>query len=200
MANAEKQSMTSEPKDRRVADAPRAGPVRICLIGAECTGKTTLAQALAAHFGGRWVPEALRAFCDLHGRTPRREEQAAIMRTQFEREEQVAALALQTGCGYLFCDSTPLLTAVYSDFYFSDDSLFDCAQVLHARYALTLLLSPDLPWQPDGLQRDSEAVRAEMHTRIGQTLQAMHLPHIGVEGRDDARLQAAICAVETLTE
>ena len=32
----------------------------ICIIGAECTGKTTLARALAAHFACPWVPEHLR--------------------------------------------------------------------------------------------------------------------------------------------
>lgn len=174
-------------------------PQLICLIGAECTGKTTLAQALALHFGGLWVPEQLRAFCDRHGRTPRMEEQADIMRAQFEREEQAAEQALQSAKGHVFCDSAPLLTAIYSDFYFSDPSLFDCARALHARYALTLVLPPDLPWQPDGQQRDSATVRAAIHTRIQHALQGMHLPHIEVAGRDDARLQAAIEAVETLT-
>ncbi|MCF8159387.1 MAG: ATP-binding protein [Polaromonas sp.] len=174
-------------------------PQRICLIGAECTGKSTMAQALAAHFGGLWVPEHLRAFCDLHGRTPRVEEQAAIMRAQFEQEEQGVGLALQAGCDHVFCDGSPLLTAIYSDFYFSDRSLFECAQALHARYALTLVLQPDLPWWPDGLQRDSEAVRADVHARVQHALHAMRVPHIEVQGRDGERLQAAILAVETLT-
>ncbi|PKO58729.1 MAG: nicotinamide-nucleotide adenylyltransferase [Betaproteobacteria bacterium HGW-Betaproteobacteria-18] len=174
-------------------------PQRICLIGAECSGKTTLAQALAAHFGGLWVPEQLRAFCGQQDRTPRRDEQAAIMRAQFDGEEQVAAQALQTGCGYVFCDGTPLLTAVYSDYYFSDVSLYDCAHALHARYVLTLLLQPDLPWQPDGLQREGESVRAAVHTRIQHALQAMRVPQIEVAGLGEARLQAAILAVETLT-
>ncbi len=174
-------------------------PQRICLIGAECTGKSTMAQALAAHFGGLWVPEQLRAFCDLHGRTPRVEEQAAIMCAQFEHEEQVAGLAMQSGRSYVFCDSSPLLTAIYSDFYFSDRSLFECAHALHARYALTLVLQPDLPWQSDGLQRHSEAVRAAVHARVQHVLHTMRLPHIEVEGLDGARLQAAILAVETLT-
>jgi nicotinamide riboside kinase len=176
-----------------------SSPQRICLIGAGCTGKSTLAQALAAHFGGLWVPEHLRTFCEQNGRTPRADEQAAIMRAQFEQEEQVAALALQTGRDHVFCDGAPLLTAIYSDFYFADRSLFDCAYALHAPYALTLLLLPDLPWLPDGLQRDSETVRAAVHARLQHALQAMHLPHIEVAGRDDARLQAAILAVETLT-
>jgi nicotinamide riboside kinase len=174
-------------------------PQRICLIGAECTGKSTMAQALAAHFCGLWVPEHLRTFCEQNGRTPRSDEQAAIMRTQFEQEEQVAELASQTGRGYVFCDSAPLLTAIYSDYYFSDRSLFDCAHALHGRYVLTLVLQPDLPWLPDGLQREGEAVRAAVHSRVQHALQAMHVPHIEVEGLDDARLQAAILAVETLT-
>ena len=169
------------------------------LIGAECTGKSTLAQALAAHFGGLWVPEHLRTFCDVQGRPPRVDEQAALMRAQFEQEEQVFALAVQAGCSYVFCDSSPLLTAIYSDYYFSDRSLFDCAHALHARYAMTLVLQPDLPWLPDGLQRDGEAVRAAVHTLVKHALQVMHAPHIDVEGQDDARLQAAILAVETLT-
>jgi NadR type nicotinamide-nucleotide adenylyltransferase len=35
---------------------------RVALVGAESTGKTTLAQALAAHFGTVWVPEFARAY------------------------------------------------------------------------------------------------------------------------------------------
>lgn len=105
-----------------------AKPQLICLIGAECTGKSTLAQALANHFCGLWVPEQLRAFCALHGRTPLTSEQTLIMRAQFEQEEQMAALAEQTSRPYVFCDGTPLLTAIYSDFYFADKSLFEQAQ------------------------------------------------------------------------
>lgn len=157
-----------------------------------------LAQALAAHFDGLWVPEHLRAFCDQQGRTPMMDEQAGIMRAQFEHEEQVAAQARQADRAYVFCDSAPLLTAIYSDHYFSDRSLFDCAQALHARYALTLVLGPDLPWLPDGMQRDGALVRAAVHTRIQRELQAMHVPQIEVAGLGEERLQAAILAVETL--
>ena len=177
----------------------RFDPQLICLIGAECTGKTTLAKALAAHFSSLWVPEHLRSFCDLQGRTPRADEQALIMRTQFEQEEQVAALARQTVCPYVVCDSAPLLTAIYSDFYFSDRSLFECAHVLHTRYALTLLLQPDMPWVSDGLQRDGDPARAAIHARLRHELHAMRHPRIEVSGSGDSRLQAAILAVETLT-
>lgn len=173
-----------------------AKPQLICLIGAECSGKSTLAKALADHFSGLWVPEHLRWFCDLHGRTPLASEQALIMRAQFEQEEQVAAVAEQTSRPYVFCDGTPLLTAIYSDFYFADRSLFEQAQAWHMRYALTLFLQPDLPWVPDGRQRDGSPARAAIHTRVRQALEAMRCPRIEVSGTGDSRLQAAILALK----
>ncbi|MDD2881769.1 MAG: ATP-binding protein [Rhodoferax sp.] len=174
-------------------------PLRICLMGAECTGKTTLARTLAQHFSGFWVPEYLRFFCDQQGRPPRADEQAMVMRTQFEQEAQVLALARQAGVGYVFCDTAPLMTAVYSDFYFADRSLYASANLLHGSYALTLVLTPDLAWVPDGLQRDGSQARAAVGTMLQHVLQTMRYPAIVVSGGGECRLQAAILAVETLT-
>jgi hypothetical protein len=38
---------------------------RVCLVGAESTGKTTLAVALAGHYQTVWMPEYGREFCDV---------------------------------------------------------------------------------------------------------------------------------------
>jgi nicotinamide riboside kinase len=70
-------------------------PHLICLIGAECTGKTTLAQALAERMDGLWVPEYLRAFTDANGRTPGQHEQLDILREQMRQE--AAALVSARG-------------------------------------------------------------------------------------------------------
>jgi nicotinamide riboside kinase len=174
-------------------------PLLICLMGAECTGKTTLARALAQHFSGFWVPEYLRLFCDQQGRPPGVDEQALVMRAQFEQEAQVVAQARQVGCSYVFCDTAPLLTATYSEFYFADTSLYDAAHALHGRYALTLVLTPDVAWVPDGMQRDGGEVRAKVHSMLQHQLQSMHYPCIDVSGTGESRLQGAILAVETLT-
>jgi nicotinamide riboside kinase len=175
-------------------------PQLICVLGAECTGKSTLAQALAAHYGGLWVPEYLRAFCDQHGRTPTQDEQADIMRIQFDQEEQTVARAKQSSCSYVLCDTAPLMTAIYSEFYFSDSRLTACAHALHARYALTLLLQPDLVWEADGVHRSGQPIRDRVHARLGHALQASHHPHIEIGDSGPSRLQAAIRAIDTLTE
>ena len=96
-----------------------AQPVKIAVLGAECTGKSSLVAALQAHWQGRCAKvvvahEVLRQWCDQHGRTPLADEQNAIAQAQ-------AALAEQAADGdYLIADTSPLMTAIYSDVLFQD--------------------------------------------------------------------------------
>jgi nicotinamide riboside kinase len=175
-----------------------AAPLLVSILGAECSGKTALAQALAGHFSGWVVPEYLRSFCEQRGRTPLPSEQARVLREQLAQQAGVVAQAQERGCRYVFCDTSALLTAVYSDHYFSDHSLYAQAQAEQRRYALTLLLEPDLPWQADGLQRDGRQVQAKVHALLVQALATVH-PLVGVAGSGAARIQSAIRAVSSIT-
>lgn len=170
-------------------------PRLICLIGAECTGKTTLAQALAEQMGGLWVPEYLRSFTEQQGRTPERTEQLQILQEQVRQETQALATARRQRQALVFCDTAPLLTAVYSDCVFADTSLYPQAHGLHARYALTLLLEPDIPWVADGLQRDGVEFRAAVQARIEQALADWAWPHVRISGTAEQRLAQACDAV-----
>ena len=170
----------------------------ICVIGAESTGKTTLAQALAAEFDCPWVAEYLRDFCDLHGRAPTQYEQPLILKTQVinEMSKQVSAQAHSQP--YVFCDTAPLLTAIYSDFVFGDKSLYAQARELHSRYALTLLLLPDINWVADGMQRDGAHVREPITHFIERELAAANATVVRIGGQNEARIQAAIKAVHSI--
>ena len=173
-------------------------PCLICLIGAECTGKTTLAQALAQRMDGLWVPEYLRGFTQAHGRTPQRAEQLHILQEQLRMETEALSLARQQGHSVVFCDTAPLLTAVYSDCVFADASLYPQARSLHARYALTLFLQPDIPWHADGLQRDGPDARAAVHLAIERAVAASGddaSPVVRVAGKAAQRLALACDAV-----
>ncbi len=164
----------------------------ICILGAESTGKTTLAQALAGHFDCPWVPEYLRQFCQTQGRTPERAEQAQVIETQVRWESAALERARQQQARFVFCDTAPLLTAIYSNYIFSDPSLLPQGRSLHASYALTLLLAPDIDWVADGLQRDGEHVRAPVHQFIERELTALALPFVQIGGVGDSRLKAAL--------
>ena len=60
-----------------------AEAVVVAIVGAESTGKTALAAALAASVAEltglrcTWVAEVLRHWCDCAGRTPQEAERAA---------------------------------------------------------------------------------------------------------------------------
>lgn len=174
---------------------PPPEPRLICLIGAECTGKTTLAQHLAHALSGLWVPERLRLFCDAQGRTPLQSEQLGILEQQAQDEELALYEARRQALHFVFCDTAPLLTAVYSEFVFGDVALYPRARQLHTRYAQTLLLEPDLPWIADGLQRDGAHVQGPIHARIGDELRGMGLGFQSIAGVGAARSAAALAAL-----
>ena len=173
-------------------------PKLICIFGAESTGKTTLARTLAEHFDCPWVPEYLRAFCDARGRTPTQYEQSLILETQLIDERSAQASAKLSNSAYVFCDTAPLLTAIYSDFVFADTSLYARAQALHSRYALTLLLEPDIAWIADGMQRDGAHVRAPITEAILRELVAINAPFVRIGGHGEDRVQAARKAVRAI--
>ena len=171
----------------------------ICLIGAESTGKTTLAQALAAHFDCPWTPEYLREFCESRRRTPTRYEQSLILETHVIHESAALISARIVNAPYVFCDTAPLLTAIYSAFVFGDDSLFPRARELQTRYALTLVLQPDIAWVADE-QRDGAHVRQPINAMIADELTALNLPTARIAGQGDARFAASLAAITALRD
>ena len=63
----------------------------------------------------------------------------------------------------------------------------------HAAAAdLTLLMGLDLPWQADGHQRDSPAVREQVDGLLRQSLARFGIPHSVVYGMDTARTASAL--------
>lgn len=169
----------------------------IALLGAESTGKTTLARELRdalAQDGHSVVSvaEHLREFCDRHGRTPRREEQLAIANEQTQRIGWAAAEH-----AFVIADTTALTLAVYSDFIFGDRALYASALGAQTGYALTLLAAPDIAWQADGQQRDGAHVREPVDALLRAALSQAQLPFSVVYGSGPARLQNALAAVRS---
>lgn len=176
-----------------------AEPLVIAIVGAESTGKTGLAEALAARIGSEtglqttWVPEHLRAWCDREGRTPRPDEQSSIATAQREAIEAAAATH-----EVVVADTTPLMTAVYSLKLFGDDSLTDGALAWQGRCALTLLMALDLPWVADGLQRDGPQVRGPVDALIRGLLVEHRIAWAVVGGTGPQRVENALDAVAPL--
>ena len=168
--------------------------MNIAILGAECTGKTQLAQALhkqlaTTHPDIRLIPEYLREWCDHHGRTPRIGEQTHIALTQMQR------VCAHPSATLVLCDTAPLMTAIYSDLVFSDPSLYAQALADHRVFKLTLLTGLDLPWVEDGFQRDGVAMRARVDQRLREVLVRYGIAFSTVYGSGEARNQSALQAI-----
>ena len=168
----------------------------VALLGAESTGKTTLAGEIGAALAARGlvvevVGEALREFCDANARTPRREEQAAIAAAQTARIDAAAGRA-----AVVVADTTALMLAVYSDLMFADAGLYDAALAAQRRVDLTLVTALDLPWLADGLQRDGAHVREPVDARLRAALARGGIAFTTIAGSGSDRLANALRAVD----
>lgn len=178
-----------------------SSPLRVAIVGAESTGKSALARSLAdalrQGFGLRCrvADEWLRDWCDQHGRTPRPTEQLAIAQEQQRRIDLAAA---SPGIDVVLCDTTPIMTAVYSALLFDDLSLDGFAHDCQHLADLTLLTALDLSWVGDGLQRDGPHVRASVDALIRDRLVAWQTSWALVAGRESARTDCAMDALRPL--
>jgi nicotinamide riboside kinase len=169
---------------------------RIALLGAESTGKSTLAQDLASHLRSRGlravaVPEALRAWCAREAREPRPEEQPAIAQAQ---ESQVDD-ALAGGAEIVIADTSALMVAIWAGILFDDSDLLRFAFARQRAYQATLVTGLDLPWVPDGQHRDARHPREEVDALVRSLLQRAGVPFQVVYGSGPQRLRSALLAL-----
>ena len=168
--------------------------MKIALLGAESTGKSQLAQDLATRFKALGLPvvlvkEYLREWCDQQQRTPEKHEQAEVAQTQMSRILQAPQDHL------VLADTTPLMTAVYSQMVFKDDSLNTQALTWQQQFDITLLTGLDLPWVADGLQRDGAHVREPVDQKIRHLLGVAGVPYQVIYGQGPQRLANALYCI-----
>jgi HTH-type transcriptional repressor of NAD biosynthesis genes len=166
---------------------------RVAILGAKCTGKTTLARALAARFQTVWVPEYAREFVTSLNRPCTPTDMLTIARGQTALEERLAREADRL----LVCDTNVLTTQIWYEHYFGRCPP-ELVRLANERAAdLALLCAPDVPWTADGL-RDSPQQREWFHERFLKELAARGLPHVLLSGPSDRRLEIAVAAVTPL--
>lgn len=167
---------------------------RVCLLGGESTGKTTLAAALAGELGTVWVPEYGRQLWEEKEGRLDFADMERIGRVQVAAEDQAAPRAHR----FVFCDTSPLTTLFYSRLLFGRAAPA-LERMAERPYDLTVLCAPDIPFEQDGT-RHGGGFRDEQHAWYLRELSARGIPYLLVTGSLDeriARIRAALpaCAV-----
>ncbi len=168
---------------------------RVLVLGAESTGKTTIASALAETFGTLWNPEYGRPYTEI-GRPPDAPwtswEFTHIARMHCWYEDFLATSANRV----LFCDTDAYTTAVFHHTYLGLPATgFD--ELVARAYDLTLVCGLDVPWVHDGF-REFEEQRRWMHERYLDRARTSGRPWRLLEGPPATRLESAREAVEAL--
>lgn len=166
---------------------------RVVLTGPESTGKSVLAQKLAAFFDTEQVEEYGRTYCEKHGTDLSPLDFAHIAGGQLLLEDEAAQKANRV----LFCDTDLIVTQIWAEIYFEY-----CPQWIltagHERpYDLFLLLSPDIPWVDDGT-RGFREIRQAQWKRLKEELESRNLPYVSISGDFEERFQQAVRAVKTI--
>ena len=124
---------------------------RVAFIGAESTGKSTLAYWLSQRLQTKYVAEYGRELWIQKKGHLTYDDMLHIAKKQIEIE----TLTQESANRYLICDTTPLTTLFYCLNYFgrADPRL---AGLARRHYDRLLLLNPDFPLVQDGTRQDEE--------------------------------------------
>jgi len=189
---------------------------RVVIVGAESSGKSTLAAALAARLrergatwaATRWVAEYGREYTVTkvavqRALTPERRPQladlqqlrwesaefAVIADQQRQRESQAA----RNSGPVLICDTDAFATGVWHERYLGHRSIAVEALAERGRARLGYVLSNwrDVPFEQDGL-RDGEHVREWMHERFVARLTEEQVPWILASGSLQMRVERCL--------
>jgi HTH-type transcriptional regulator, transcriptional repressor of NAD biosynthesis genes len=171
---------------------------KICVLGAESTGTTSLVKGLARAYQSVWVPEYGRMYAEGKVFLPtysvwQTEEFTYIAQMQSIMEDQLAPNANR----FLLCDTNPFATEVWHKRYmgwWSDE----VARISASRtYDLYLLTAPDIPFVQDGT-RDGEEIREWMHELFIEKLEQQSTPYAIMTGTRQDRLAQAMRQIALL--
>ena len=170
---------------------------KIVVIGPESTGKSTLCEQLARHYGTLWCPEFAREYLLTNGTVYSYDDLLAIARGQLAMEDEFAAMVHHTKP--LFIDTEMYVMKVWCEFVFGKCHRFILNQIVARKYDLYLLCNTDLPWTKDELREypDPE-IRQKLYKIYKDILVNQSVPWADIRGDNEERLAKAVEAVDRL--
>lgn len=171
---------------------------KVCIIGTESCGKTTLTKYLSKIYQTSWVEEYGRKFCEqdmcMDESLLQYDDYALIAARRYEDELQ----ATKTANKILFADTNAFITNFYCRLYEgSFHPMVDEYEALE-KYDLTLVLASDVEWVADGLRINKE--RSKTDDLLAKMLSMSRSENLGklmhISGTYFERLEKAIKIID----
>lgn len=172
--------------------------LRVCVLGAESTGTTTLSQALAAHYEAPWVPEYGRLYSEALISTKHKWQSSEFTFIAHQQQLMESQMAGQSN-GLVICDTNAFATRLWHERYMGDMEPAVDAIAAEDKVDLYIITGDEIPFVQDGV-RDGEYIRHAMHQRFVQEVRASGIPYLIVKGSVQQRFNAVYKQVNQLLE
>ena len=167
---------------------------KVVVTGSECTGKTTLVQALAARFETAFSTEGARNYLDEVQRPLSFADVEPIAHCQVSLEGE----ALEQAENLAILDTDLVSTMIYSRHYYGECKKWIVDMAVSRMANLYLLCDIGVPWTGDGLHRDQGKTeqRLQLHQAFISELDRIQARYEILSGDADTRLEHATTIIE----
>lgn len=167
--------------------------LKVAVVGAESTGKTSLASALATYYQVPWVPEFAREYLEQLGKPYTQQDVEAIAKGQLESEDRLLAKTPTP----LICDTNLLVIKIWMDNAYGTTPQWILDEIAYRHYDLYILTDFDIPYEPDPLREHPE-MRDYFTNLYRHELETRQCKYIYVTGNHEERMADCINKINKL--
>lgn len=163
-------------------------PKIIVITGAESTGKTTLTERLATHFGVPFIPEIARNYVENISRKYTFSDVETIAKMQIEQFNRI----IKTESTYIFIDTWLIVTKTWFEFVYNQTPEWLISEIEKSKIDLFLVCDTDLPWISDPVRENGGENRILLQKKYIDDINKFQFNHEIVSGINDERFFNAI--------
>lgn len=169
--------------------------LKIAIIGPESTGKTQLAEKLAAHFCTIWEPELARKYIESLDCEYTFDDVCEIAKLQIIIEKKYELN--NSVHKIVFFDTDLIITKVWLEYKYGF-----CPNFIHQRLSkkfidFYLLCKPDIAWMPDPVREHGDGNERDFfYNWYKKEIEKLNIPYVEIEGQGDVRMQNALFSIQ----
>lgn len=174
---------------------------KVCIIGVESTGKSTLTINLANHFSTQYVEEVGRTICENEYHWSEAmmniEDYVYVAMEHKVKEHKLAATANKV----LFSDTNNLITLFSAECSGHESSPLLSQMAFAEDYDLVIMLDIDVPWVYDPLRlNNTSELREKTFNHLKFLCKAHGVKYVTVSGDFNTRFKTAVQLVKNLLQ
>lgn len=169
-------------------------PKIVAITGAESTGKSSLAKALAKHYNVPFEPEFARDYILELNRPYSFEDVEYIARKQVERFN----LMVNSSHPVILLDTWLLITKIWFKVVYNRIPDWIEQEIQDAKIDLFLVCDTDLPWVADAVRENGGENREKLQKQYMEEIETHHFRYAIISGTGEDRVNNAIKVMDRL--